>query len=332
MNIYDIAKKAGVSIATVSRVINNSPNVSLKTREKISKLIEEENYLPSAHARGLSGTPAKTIGILTIDIRDQYFASVIYSLEQELSLHDYNVILCNTGGESNIQRNYIALLMQKKIDALILVGSVFNNPHLLDSIKQVSQEIPLIIVNENVQGDNIYSIMCDESSGISSAITHLYNNGHRDFVFVKVGDTYSSKRKVQGFYNLKNLLEIENIESRVFNIEQGLNQAREITQTIVDIKPRPTAIICSEDLTALGIIQELNNLGINVPKDISVTGFNNSIYAECSIPTLTTVDSQSNSMGLAAARLALDVLNKVKVPKLSTISTELIIRESTSNR
>lgn len=330
MNIYEIAQKAGVSIATVSRVLNNSPKVSAKTREKISRLMEEENYLPNAYARGLSGTPAKTIGILTIDIRDQYFASVIHSLEQELSLHQYNVILCNTGGELDDQRNYISLLIQKQVDALILVGSVFNNPKLKASIKQVSAKIPVIIVNEYLRGENIYSIICDEGKGISDAVDYLYKNGHKNFVYIKVGDAYSANRKLKGFYKAVNSIGKNKLENKVLEINTGLHEAHTVTSSILSLKPRPTAIICGEDLTALGIVQSLQENGSSIPKDFSVTGFNNSIYSECSSPGLTTVDSQSSTMGLLAAKLTLDVLNKKEVQSLNTIHPELIIRNSTS--
>lgn len=329
MNIYEIAEKAGVSTATVSRVLNNSPKVSEKTREKIHKLMKEENYLPSAYARGLSGTPAKTIGILTIDIRDQYFASVIHSLEQELSLHQYNVVLCNTGGELDDQRNYISLLLQKKVDALILVGSVFKNPQLKGLISQVTEKIPLIIVNEKVEGENIYSIICDEGQGIADAVLNLFESGHRDYVYIQAGETYSARRKMKGFLKAGKTVENHNITKRVLKTEKDLQSAHTVAKDIAAMNPRPTAIVCGEDLTALGIMQELMRLGFSIPEDFSVTGFNNSIYSECSTPPLTTVDSQSSAMGLAAARLSLDILSERKVPTLSTIDPELIIREST---
>jgi LacI family transcriptional regulator, galactose operon repressor len=329
LNIYEIAEKAGVSTATVSRVLNDSPKVSAKTREKIHKLMKEENYLPSAYARGLSGTPAKTIGILTIDIRDQYFASVIHSLEQELSLHQYNVILCNTGGELDDQRNYIELLLRKKVEALILVGSVFKNPQLKGVISQVAEQIPLIIVNEKVEGNNIYSIICNEGKGIKDAVLKLHKNGHRNFVFIKAGDTYSSRRKMKGFIDAEEEYRELKTNGRILEIGTDLQNAHRIVGKILSLKPRPTAVICGEDLTALGIMQELAKQGYSIPDDFSVTGFNNSIYSECSTPPLTTIDSQSSAMGLAAARLSLDILAKRKVPKFNTINTEFIEREST---
>jgi DNA-binding LacI/PurR family transcriptional regulator len=329
MNIYEIAEKAGVSTATVSRVLNNSPRVSVKTREKIQKVMNDENYLPSAYARGLSGSPAKTIGILTIDIRDQYFASVIHSLEQELSLHQYNVILCNTGGKLDDQRNYISLLIQKKVDALILVGSVFKNPELKDVIGRVTKKIPLVVVNVKLEGDNIYSIICDEEKGISGAVQHLYGEGHRDFIYVKVGDTYSAGRKMKGFITSESLKPQGNINDLVLTIEPGLEPAHAIVPAILNRHPRPTAIICGEDLTALGIMQELRGRGFSIPGDFSITGFNNSIYSRCSTPLMTTIDSRSSIMGLTAARLTLDVLAKRKVSPQNIVQPEIILRNST---
>lgn len=327
MTIYELAEKAGVSTATISRVLNNSPKVSEKTRDRIHKLMKEFNYIPSAYARGLSGTSGKTIGILTIDIRDQYFASVIHSLEQELSLHQYNVILCNTGGELDDQRNYIALLRQKKVDAMVLVGSVFKNPQLKGVIKEVTLTVPLIIVNESVSGPNIYSVICEEGRGIEDMVTRLYNAGRRSFLFVKPGQTYSSNRKQKGFIKAMGKLNLP-IEKRILEVEKGLKDGLKASETIGNYPLPVDAVICGEDLTAMGIIKGLCVQGFDVPGEIAVTGFNNSIYSECSSPTITTVDSQSDAMGLAAARLTLDILNGRNVPVLSSINTNLIIRES----
>ncbi|MBN2657570.1 MAG: LacI family DNA-binding transcriptional regulator [Spirochaetales bacterium] len=328
MTIYELAEKAGVSTATISRVLNNSPKVSEKTRNRIHKLMKEENYVPSAFARGLSGTPGKTIGILTIDIRDQYFASVIHSLEQELSLYQYNVILCNTGGEPDGQRNYISLLRQKQVDAMILVGSVFKNPHLKGIIREVTESVPLIIVNEKVSGPNIYSVICEEEKGIEEAVLKLHESGRRSFLFVKPGQTYSSNRKERGFIRAMESLGLPR-EKRVLEIPKGLPAAREASALIPALPFKADAVICGEDLTALGIIQGIKERGMKIPEDIAVTGFNNSIYSECSTPSITTVDSRSDAMGLAAARLTLDILNGRNVPVLSTINTSLIVRGST---
>lgn len=324
MNIYEIAQKADVSTATVSRVINNSSKVSEKTRAKITKLMEEENYLPSAFARGLSGTSAKSIGILTIDIRDQYYASVIHSLEQELSLSKYNVILCNTGGESDIQRNYISLLLQKKIDVLILVGSVFKNEKLKEIIDLVSKKIPVIIVNENVDGENIYSLICEESKGMNNLILYLKSLNHKNFVYIKSSNSFSAKRKLSGFK-----LSLHN--QPIFEVSKEKGDAKIVVNNILKLKIKPTAIICDEDLTALWIIQELTFRGFNVPKDFSVTGFNNLTYSLCSNPPMTTVDNKSSTMGLTAAKIALNILDLKNVPNVTKLSTELIIRSTTSS-
>lgn len=291
--------------------------------------MEEENYIPSAFARGLSGSPARTIGIITIDIRDQYFASVIHSLEQELSLHQYNVILCNTGGIVDDQRNYINLLLQKKVEAVILVGSVFKNPQLKGAISLVTGRIPVIIVNERIEGENIYSIICNEAKGIRQTVLRLYKSGHRRFVYVKAGDTYSAGRKLKGFLDACSELGLSGKDSHVLETDTSLESAESTAESIMDLFTHPSAIVCGEDLTALGIIQSLTGKGFSIPGDFAVTGFNNSIYSHCSTPRLTSIDSQSSAMGLAAARLSLDVLEGRQVASLSTIDTELIIREST---
>ena len=136
MNIYEIAKRAGVSIATVSRVINNSPNVRKETREKVEAAIEEANYTVNDIARSLAAKTTHTIGVMTIDVRDSYYANAIYTIEQEFRTYGYNVILCNTGQELRKKKKYLKILLEKQVDGIILVGSVFKEPIHNNHIKK----------------------------------------------------------------------------------------------------------------------------------------------------------------------------------------------------
>jgi len=329
MTIYEIARKAGVSVATVSRVINNSKNVSPKTRNRILKLIQEEDYVPSSLAQGLSGVATKDIGILLNDVRDQYFAEVVHSMEQEFSSRGYSSILCNTGGALDDQRNYLSLLMKKKVGAVILVGSVFRNPELETAVREVSSKIPVIIINESYSGENVYSLLCDEELGVKEAVRYLFGLGHTRFAFVKQADTYSARRKQNGFRLGLDEAGLDKEDHPVFQIAPGIEAARKIARKIMDLDNPCTAVISDEDLTAVGIVQGLQKLGQRIPQDYSIIGFNNSLYTECVSPSLTSIDSQMAATGLNAARLCLDVLEGRSVPARNMVLPELVVKGST---
>src|SRR5690554_6009990 len=173
MNIYEVAKKAGVSIATVSRVINNSTSVRPETKERVEAALKELNYRPNAIARSLVVNATNTIGILASDVRDSYYANAIYILEQEFRKLGYHVILCNTGGGLEKRRRYLGLLLEKKVDGMVLVGSIFKekngNPHILDA----SASVPIVLLNSSLEGDNIYSVVCDDKTGVSKVVESL---------------------------------------------------------------------------------------------------------------------------------------------------------------
>ena len=160
MNIYDVSKKAGVSIATVSRVLNGNHNVSEKTRSKVISAMKELDYTPNIFARGLGLNTMKTIGIMCTDSSDTYLANAVYYVEQKLRSFGYDALLCCTGNDYINKKKYMSLLLSKRVDGIILIGSQFvnNSPGSDNSyIIDASSEIPIILVNGYLAGDNIYT-------------------------------------------------------------------------------------------------------------------------------------------------------------------------------
>ena len=150
MNIYDIAREAGVSISTVSRVINNKSRVSQDTIEKVRRVMEENNYSPSPVARGLVNKSLKTIGIVTADIRGQHYASVAYNILEELNTLGYNCLFCNAGYTEETQERNIRMMVQNCIDGVIFIGSTFQTEFIKDMIMRYISQLPVIMVNSNL--------------------------------------------------------------------------------------------------------------------------------------------------------------------------------------
>ena len=164
MTIYDISKKAGVSIATVSRVLNGSTNVKPKTKKKVMDIIEQYGYKPNAFARGLGLNSMKTIGILCADSSDLYLAKAIYYIEQNLRDNDYNSVLCCTGYEVENKKESLNLLLSQHVDAVIMIGSNFILNNAADNryINDAAATVPIMLLNADYDCSNVYCTLCDD--------------------------------------------------------------------------------------------------------------------------------------------------------------------------
>lgn len=329
MNIYDIAKKSGVSIATVSRAINGSGRVSEKTHEKIMAVMAELGYTPNVFARGLMINSMKTVGIMTIDVRDLYYAFSIHTIETGMRQKGYDIILCSTGEDLPEKRKYLKLLLQKRVDGIFLIGSAFKEKTDNHHIIEASRHIPIVMVNGNVDGDNIYSVVCDDSYGIYSATGYLAGKGHRKIAYVYDADTYSGSEKIKGFRKAVNEYGLESGPASVIKTSQGIDGGINAVDRLLNSGWGFTAIVASEDILAAGIMKRLAGSGRKIPDDVSVAGFNNSIISRCTCPELTTVDSKVEAISSTAAKLLIDAFAGKNIPSRTVLTPELIIRQST---
>ena len=330
MNIYDIAREAGVSIATISRVLNGSPKVKESTRTRIERILEKHHYSPSAFARGMVYGSMHTIGVLTVDVRDLYFGTVTHAIEQAFSRSGYTTVLCNTGGIPERQLHYLELLTTKKVDGIILVGSYFDNRELEEAIRHVAARIPVIMLNRDLQGDNIWSVVCDEAQGISACVAHLSALGHRDIIYIRDTTTFSAMRKLSGFRRGMESAGLENAEAAVIEtgkgIEGGINGVLRAAERGVPF----SAVVTGDDVCAAGVIKGLKKLGRIPGRDVSVTGFNDSLLARSTDPELSSVNSRPEEMGETAVSILSRVLEGEDPPKITLVRPELVLRESTS--
>ncbi|WAG67738.1 LacI family transcriptional regulator [Clostridium estertheticum] len=329
LNIYDIAKEAGVSITTVSRVLNHKENISNKTKEKVEKILKKYNYIPNAIARGLVTKSMKSIGIVTTNITDMHHAKSAYIMEREFNKLGYSVMLCNTGARTEESINYIKMLSERNIDGIILMGSVFNNKDIQSSISAYLNHIPTVLQNGFLDMENTYSVLVDDSYGISMCVDHLFEKGHSDIVYVKDMDTYSAKQKKEGFLVGMNKNGLKLDDNSIINTQCGLDGGRNAVKELIKLGKKFTAIIFGEDVTAIGAIKELRDLDINVPKDVAIIGFNNSILAECCYPELTSVDNKVETTSFLSVKLLSDLIEKKNVASNILVRPELVIRKST---
>jgi DNA-binding LacI/PurR family transcriptional regulator len=326
LNIYDIAREANVSIATVSRVLNDSGNVRDVTKQRVEAVLKKHNYIPSGIARGMVTNSLKTIGIVTIDIRNLYYANVAHSIEQSLSILGFNTILCNTGYDSEQKINYLKMLVEKKVDSIILVGSPFKDPNLDKPIERISKNITVIIVNGHFGYPNTYSVRCDDSKALEKCVEYLVSKGRKNFLYLYDAETFSGNQKLRGF---KNAVSKYNVKSDIFLIKPGLEEAYNKTKELLENDYTFDAVLTSEDMSAIGALKCLKANNLNVPADVSVMGFNNSILSICCTPTLSTVDSKTEQLGQIAVKVLHAVLQGEKVDPDTIIEADLVLRQTT---
>lgn len=327
MTIYDIAKLAGTSASTVSRVVNNKHGVKNETREKIQKLLDEYDYIPDENARGLITKSTKLIGIVMPDIRNTHHAELAYIVEKNLKEHNYCSIILNAGIEPDVIVENIGVLVKRKVDGIILVGSVFENKKVEERLSKLS--IPVAFANGYLENENIYGVLVNEEDAVKDAVNYLFENGKRNIAFLGKIFTSSSKNKYNGY---KKGLKINNLENEIFiEIDELDYNVNDIDiKFILSENPNIDAIICSEDVAAVSIIRELNKNNIKIPKDIAVIGINNSTYGKLSYPSLTSIDNKMVETGLIASNIIIDLLSGKEASKKTFIESDIIKRESTS--
>lgn len=308
MNIYDIAAEAGVSISTVSRVLNNRGRVKKETQEKIEAVLRKYDYQPSAVARGLVTKSMRTIGILTVDIRVAHYAHTTYVLEQMFSHFGYNVMVCNTGGLMEENLRYLRTMVEKQIDGLVLIGSVFEELKQNKEGLEYLKHMPVVVANGSLDMENTYSVLVDDPLGIRLAVQHLYEKGHRDIFYVQDMQTHSALRKEQGFCSAMEGYGLPGAQ-RVLHCQSGLDEGAAFAQALLQSKREFSALVFGEDLTAIGVMKGLQGAGLRVPEDVALVGFNNSMYARLCTPELTSVDNKFQLLGEYSATLLKGLLD-----------------------
>lgn len=333
MTIYDIARKAGVSASTVSRVINNKPGIKDSTRRRVQKLLEEYEYVPDAAARGLVTQASRFVGILIEDIRVSHHTEAIYVIEQEMTRRGYACITFSTGADPRRKAEYIQILEQRRVEGAILIGSMFGEEEVLGNVERRMSAIPVVTVNASLPLPNIYSVLADEERGAEDCAALLAGAGRRRLAYLTDAATPSSLSKQRGFST--GILRCGLEPASVVESPGEGNGPREVilrgraaAARLLETRPETEGILCANDLLAIGCLQELRARSISVPDQVAVIGVDNSLYGQLVTPALTTLDNKPAEVSLAAARTLLDVLEGRAANRQLLLPTEIIRRES----
>ena len=307
MNIYDIASQAGVSIATVSRVLNGSEKVSPRTRAKVLEIIEQNGYTPNIFAQGLGVGTIHAVGILVPDVSDLFMADSVAFLEQALKSCGYSSLLATSGFERESKERQVQMLLSKKVDALILVGSTYAgagiDPEETGYIRRAAEQVPVFLVNGQVEGRNIFSCVCDDYAAMYSVTSQLIRRGHRRLLFMTDSGSYSALQKRAGYEDAHRdaglpldpalLLRVPN---RIHPVRDLLLEKTANTDLLFD------AVIATDDGMAVGAVKYAAARGLRLPDDLEIIGYNNSSLSVACEPELTSIDNLLSAMCEETAR------------------------------
>ena len=325
MNLEQVARRAKVSTATVSRVLNNATVVKTSTRARVIKAIEELKYHPNLHARHLAGGKSRTIGVIVSNLENPFFFDIYKTIESDAHLADYEVVMANTDYNSEQLVNSIRLMIGRRVAGLAAVVSEMD-PALIDELTE--SNIPVVFYDVGAPRQNITNIRVNYRRGIDKVIDYLYSLGHRKIGFV-------GHHAMLGPINERAKAVIDaaarhpNMEVRTAADSDSLDGGRMATRTLLGNGDIPTAIVCVNDIMAVGALRELRERGIRVPQDISVTGFDNVKLSEFCYPALTTVQIPRDRIGKLICESLLAKSDGGTSDHEMVIDPEFVVRDST---
>ncbi len=327
VTIYDVAQEAGVSDATVSRVLNNKDNVREPTRERVQRAAKKLGYVANVQARILAGGKSNIIGLLVPGLDTAYIAEIVRGIDIELSHANYELILYTTRRRSSDEASYLQYIANSLSEGLLLVVPLLSTEYLkvLSSL-----EYPYVLIDAIDETDNSFSVVATNHEGAYRATNYLIELGHERIAFIQgIPDLHTSKARLNGYlaalrdHGLP--VHQEYIVNGDFLQQSGYHQ----TQMLLSLPLPPTALFAANDIMALGAMDAIRNRGLEIPKDISVIGFDDIPQAFTTHPKLTTMRQPLEEMGRLGVKILLEKIKKPDLlPYRTTVATELIIRDS----
>lgn len=329
ITIKDIGRIAGVSHSTVSRALRGSSLIPASTSERIRKIADELGYTASAIGRGLVNGRTEAIGVVVTSIADPFNGEVVAGLEEAANRHGYSVILATSQASPQREMSVVRGFQSRRVDGIIVASSRVG-PQYSSMLAQL--QIPVVLLN-NQHPDNLgYAVSIDNTKGAFDATTHLLKLGHRDIAYLgdKLGLHSDTERK-EGFRAAMREAGVRVPPQFFLSGDGKMDRAVEMARAFLTADRRASAVVCYNDVSALGVMMAAKQAGLMLPRDLSVTGFDDIQFAGLVTPSLTTIRQPKKRLGLEAMEMLIHLLNG-KEPQQQSIllAGELIVRESSA--
>lgn len=328
--IYDVAEKAGVSIATVSKVINNTGKIGEHTKRQVFLVMEQINYQPSMIASAMMGKKMHTIGLLIPDIANPFFAELARKIEDSGEEKGYSVVMCNTDNDPEKEIQYLNWLKQKSVDGVIIATSAQEEETFK---KLVKENLPFTLIARDLPSLPVDTVLLDDFLGGYLAGTHLVKCGCRNISTLTLNlNTSSETGRLEGFKQALTASGIKYNIGNVISCNGTVEDAYKKMKRFLNLKKDVDGLFALNDIIAIGAINSARDLHYNIPDDISIMGFDNTILATVSHPPLTSVAQPIENMGRQVVNLLIERIKENNKPKQRIVlSPELIIRETTKS-
>ncbi|MEW1844020.1 LacI family DNA-binding transcriptional regulator [Nonomuraea angiospora] len=323
--IKDVAAQAGVSVATVSRVLNDNPSVTEETRNRVHDAMAALNYRPNAVARSLRTEATRTLGLIIGDILNPFFAELARAVEDEAREAGYTVIIGNADERADQQDHYVRTLLERRVDGLLICPTAEVTP----LVEEVSQgERPLVFLDRTLSGVEVPSVRADGSTAIAELVAHLRALGHRRIAFVSGPSTLSTGReRTEAFLRAAAEHGLEVPEEYVRHGDFRAGSGRRITAELLDLPEPPRAIFLGDNLMALGALDEVRERGLDIPRDVALASFDDVPWFNHVHPRITAISQPTAELGRRAVRVILDALSG-RAAESVVLPARLVARES----
>ena len=325
--IQDVAKAAGVSVATVSRVINKSSSVTQSTREAVLDAIKKLDYRPNLLGRNLRRTETRLILTLLPTIANPFYSRIVKGVEDIAHKNGYNVMLCNTNSDIERERIYLELLKNRLADGVIFMAPEMDG----EELTAIGRDFPVVQCCEYKEGAQVPLVSIDNLSAAKKAVRHLISLGHKRIGMISCRNSFlSTTRREQGFMMALEEAGLVPDQRLVVYGDYSFKSGHRAAFNLLTMEERPTAIFAISDIMAIGVLRAAKDKGLRVPEDLAVIGFDNISFASMCDPMLTTVSQPKYDLGCTAMELLLRKMHDgLKEPVDIVLENELVIREST---
>ncbi len=332
VTIKDVAKKANVSISTVSRVINSSKPVSDDIKKRVYDVIEELGYTPNPVARSLVMKRQQIIGVIVPDVSKSVIGELISAIEDIAKTYEYDIVLCNTYGDVANEIRYFELLKAKQVGGIIFVTNEINDTN---TQQLIDAEVPIVLFDRDGSNYEVSSVLVDQYKSTYETIDYLYRAGHRDIMLIRAGndEQHFAHEQLKAYKQALSDHGLKYRADRVIDSNFDLGFVYQQIKQLIAEDNLPEAMFVSSDDMAISAINAMYDAGLSVPKNCSVIGLYNSNISRFYRPQLTTVSYPIYDMGAMAVRMLIKAINNSdnEVQKL-VVDHSLVIRDSTKNK
>jgi LacI family transcriptional regulator len=326
ITIKDVAAAAGVSTATVSRVLSGKSPVSEEVRKRVLSAVESLEYRPNALARSLREETTKTLGLVVSNVLNPFYTAVARAVEDAASEMGYSVILCNADEDADKEDFYLDVLLQKRVDGLI-ISPARNKSRQLS--RYAKDDVPVIFVDRSIEGLGIPTIRADGRKAIEELVEYLVRLGHERLAIVSgPPEVVSGTERLNAFLSSARKRRVTIPEEYVRLGDFRRESGRQAMQELLQLRQQPTAVFVANNLMCLGALQAAKEAECRIPEDISIASFDDVTWFELMEPPITAIAQPTQELGVMAAQMLLEQLEEDRKPESRTLEAELVIRGS----